>query len=96
MIILIVNISFCFINVAIYFVHLYNNFRIIFSEKYFFADINFINTLKVFWPIFGQRKTSILIFFEKIEGVQLFFFGHNIIFNDVYQAIRHNIGQKDN
>ena len=36
-----------------------------------------INTLKHFWPILGQRKTSLVIFYEKGERA----FGHNIISN---------------
>ena len=33
----------------------------------------FINTLKRFWPIIDQRKTRLVIFYEKGERVHLAF-----------------------
>ena len=47
----------------------------------------------LFWSILGQRKTSLFVFYEKGEQVQLFFW--SIFFsNGLYQAIRNNIVAK--
>ena len=53
------------------------------------------NTLKLFWLILGQRKLAFLSFYEKEKEFSCHF-GHNIISNGLNQAIRNNIGQKDN
>ena len=56
--------------------------------------IYFINTLKLFWPILGQRKTSLVVFFMKKENEFSCLFGQNIFSNGLYQVIRNNIVAK--
>ena len=50
-----------------------------------------INTLKNFWLIMGQRKNSLVVFLWKRRTTSVFF-GHYIISNGLYQAMRSNIG----
>ena len=52
-----------------------------------------INTLKPFWPILGQRKTSLVIFLWKRRTRSVVFLA-NIISNGLYQAFRNNIVAK--
>ena len=68
-----------------------------FGYQKFMNDLKILmfNTLKHFWPRLGQRKTSLDIFMKR-ENKFSYLFGHNIISNGIYQAIRNNFGQKDN
>ena len=50
----------------------------------------------VFWLILDQRKTSLVVFFMKMENEFNCLFGLNIISNGLYQAMRNNISQKEN
>ena len=47
----------------------------------------------IFWPILGQRKTSLVIFYEKEREFSCLF-DHNIISNGLYQALRNKIVAK--
>ena len=64
--------------------------------KTYFSSTKFKNntTLKLFWPILGQRKNSLVIFFMKKENEFSCLFGHNIISISLYQTIRNNIADK--
>ena len=65
------------------------------AEIFFYILINLIfNTLQLFWLILGLRKTSLVIILWKNENEFSCLFGHNIIFNDLYKAIRNNIVAK--
>ena len=50
--------------------------------------------MKHYRPIFGQRKTSLVVFFMKKKNEFSCLFGPNVISNRIYQAIRNNIVAK--
>ena len=52
-----------------------------------------INTLMLFWPMLGQRKTSLVVFLCKMRTSSVVVLT-NIIYNGLYQAIRNNIVAK--
>ena len=56
--------------------------------------IRLINTLMLFWPILGQRKTSLVVFLWKRSTSSVVFLSTNIISNGIYKAIKNNIGDK--
>ena len=62
-------------------------------KKIYQRHIKDNNTLKLFWPILGQRETSLVIFLWKMRTISVVFLA-NIIPNGLYQVIRNNIVAK--